>query len=522
MKLKKILSSTMVLVLVISVLSGCGGSENNTTASTQEDKEVVQVTPEIKFPLDNPVTMSMFAITNVEELPDNKGFQKMEQMTNIKWDVQSTLGSDINEKRNLLFASNKYPDVFYKSGFSQNDVDKYGKQGSLIPLEDLIEDYAPNLVALMEKNPEIKNIITSPDGHIYAFPEIDKPMPYGPYLFINKEWIENVGMNEPTNLDELYELYKAFKTQDPNKNGENDEIPLTFFAADLWNPFFLLPYFGVPVDYATNCYVSEDEILFAPTSEAYKEEIKYLTKLYDESLLDPNAFIQTIAQQQAKGQSGEIFGSFNDAGAFLTTGRGEDLSYPMLTPFEKESYPVNINVSPGTFVITDACETPELAVKWADYFYSEEGAILCWMGTEGESYKMNEDGTWNWIVGEGEDISSVRQKNALQGAALHTGLQPDLFFKTTDENEGFLNDEKARLLEYCAQPFPKLKYSTEDQKLVSTVTADILPYIQEYTAKCVTGTFSVDESWEEYLTTLNNMGLEDLMSIYQKAYEIEK
>ena len=157
--------------------------------------------------------MTMFAITgNDVELPDSRAFQKMTELTNVQWEVQSVLGADLTEKRNLLVSSNDYPDVFCKAGFGSVDVAKYGGQGLFIDLTDYISTQAPNLSAILEESPGIRQQITSQDGNIYSLPEASFALPGGNViLFINEQWLENLGLSEPTNLDELYDVLKAFK-----------------------------------------------------------------------------------------------------------------------------------------------------------------------------------------------------------------------------------------------------------------------------------------------------------------------
>ena len=95
-----------------------------------------------------------------------------------------------------------------------------------------------------------------------------------------------------------------------------------------------MPTFGIPYDYGTKTAVIDGELTYIPTSETFKKYVAYVAKLYQEGLLDKNAFTQKHEQQGAIGQSGDVLGSFFDAGAFLTVGRDNDDDYIALTPFE--------------------------------------------------------------------------------------------------------------------------------------------------------------------------------------------
>lgn len=526
MKMKKGVSILLITVLIALTMTGCGkkstdeGSVPATSTKEETDSADTGDKDSITFPLAEPVTMSMFAIMDREyELKDNATFQDIEEKTNVNWDVQSAMGSDLTEKKGLLFASNDCPDVFYKAGLTKEEMEKYGKQGTLIPLNDLIDKYAPNLKKALEES-NAAQYITASDGNIYALPEIDKSSPSIPVLFFNQVWLKNLGLNEPKNLDELYNVYKAFKEQDANGNGDpNDEIPL--IACSDADPITnLLPYFGVPVDFGTYCAVMNNELVYVPTSDKFKEFAAYITKLYSEGLLDKNSFTQKLEQQNAIGASGDVLGSFFNAGAFLTVGRDRDDDFRILTPFEEDVFPVSSGVIGGTFAISYTCEHPEIAMAWIDQFYSQEGGELAWLGLKDKTYKVNDDGTWEWILGDyGKDIGTVRSSNTLQGAANHPSIQPSLWFTgMTDPDEKLLEEERGRIVAMGADPFPSLKIADSDATTIATIKADVDVYINQYIAQVATGELDLESSWDEYLATLDQMGVEQMIQVYKDAY----
>lgn len=521
---KKFLSLLLIVVLAFSI-AGCGTSNDADTkgdSSTEAGQETTSGSQdtevkEIKFPLDESITMTMFAVNGGVELPDNNAFKKMEEMTNIKWEVDSALPAALQERRNLLIASNTYPEVFYKAGFTNEEVIRYGSQGVLMPLEDLIDQYAPNLKQRIEERPIILDYITAPDGHIYTLPQITDPGVRPLSLYINGKWMETLNISEPRNIDEFYQMLKEFKEKDPNGSGVADEIPFTIAEGWQW---YMMPYFGVPLDYESLFYEKDNELFYGPTDDAYKELIVFLAKLYSEGLLDEVSLIQTGAEQNSKGQGGDVYGAFFNIAAFQATGRGPDLDHIVLTPFEKGSIAYTPAIAVGTFSITDKCENPEEAMKWVDYFYSEEGGTLVWLGTEGVTYEFNEDGNWIWITPEGADVGEHRFTNRLQGSAQVPSYRPEIFqAKSDDVHSNWMHEGRARIEPYAAEPFPVIRFSADEQRELSTITADIIPYINEFTAQCVMGSKDVEEEWGTYLETLNAMGLSRLIEIYETAYE---
>ena len=159
-----------------------------------------------------------------------------------------------------------------------------------------------------------------------------------------------------------------------------------------------------------------------------------------------------------------------------------------------------------------------------DYFYSEEGGILAWMGVEGETYEVGEDGDWRWIVGNGygDDVQAVRSSNTIQGAANHPSIQPEFWFTNmsaeVDPDEVYLNGERAKVSDMGVVPLPMMSYTDEENEEIATIKTDVDAYINQYVAQVFTGAVSLEDSWDSYITTLNNMGLERLIEIYQDVY----
>lgn len=532
MKLKKVMALTLAAVLSLSALAGCGkddrpaSGENNNTEENQKEEsnqkaggEEGGMADSVTFPLEETMTFTAVAGMNGDyTMTDNIAMQKALADTNVQIDFTNVLHSELAEKLSTMINGNNYPDIFFKNNF---DADKYGKQGIVIPLEDLIKKYAPNLTALLDERGGWQ-YITASDGHIYSLPQIDMPSVSRPAYWINKRWMDNLGLKEPASFDELYEVLKAFKEKDANGNGDpDDEIPL--FCNSWLNPFFLLQYADFPNTGKDG--IIDGELRYVPATEEYKEFLAYATKLYQEGLMYKNSFTTQHDEQAPIGQSGDVLGSFFDAGAFLTVGRDHDEDYIALTPWD-DCLDLSPGIQGGTLAISDKCEHPEVVVAWADQFYTEEGGKLAWMGVEGETYQYNDQGEWEWLLdkGHGEDITTVRASSAIQGGGQsHPSVQPRAWMESmsanVDPDEVYLNQQRLKLIEHGQVPWPKLTYTDDQQKEMSTIGADINPYVDEYMAFVVTGELNLEDSWDEYIGKLNEMGLERLEAIYKEAYD---
>lgn len=514
MKNRSFIKKTFVLALVgfmgLVSLSACSSKNKASSKNNDEDKAGN--------------SYSVFTVlNNNHDLKDSLVMKDFEKNNEVKFDFNSVMSTDLVEKRNLLLSSGDYPDIFLKAGFASTDLTKYGKQGVFIPLEKYIKKYAPNLSAKLD---EIDGwgYITSGDGHIYSLPEIQGISPANNIYWINQKWLNNLGLKEPRSLDELYTVLKAFKDEDANGNGDkNDEIPIT--ANDVAIPDLLLSYFGITYDYPTQLSVIDGKLTFVPTSNVYKQYVAFITKLYQEGILDKNAFTQKYEQQGAIGKSTDTLGSFFEAAPFVSVGREKDPDYVALTPFDNAKYSNGKQVWEGTLAITDKCKNPENIVKMFDYFYSEKGGIEAWMGLEGKTWQTNKDGNWEWIVGKGygDDVEAVRSSQMLQGAANHPSIQPDFWFDKMspemDPGEAKLNKEREKVTKNGVLALPALTFSEEDSMTLATLKPDITAYINQYAAQVATGKLKLEDSWDNYVKTVDNMGATKLFNIYNKAYK---
>lgn len=543
MKIKKVTALFLAAAMAMSVMTGCGSnggsaSENDSKSSeskpaeeSKEEKEESDAGAEsaggeeasggsITFPLAETMEFTSFSGMNQSyTLPDTLAMQEAMSRANINITFDSVLSADLTEKRNLMLASGEYPDMLFKSGIGMGDLTKYGGQGILIPLEDLIHEYMPNLTAKLD---EIDGwqYLTSPDGHIYSIPEISARGEIN-LFWLNKKWLDNLSLEEPKSMDDLYEVLKAFKEQDANGNGDpEDEIPFSLTQGDYLG---LLKYSGFSYDEGSMCAVIDGKLTYVPTTDYFREYVAYLAKLYQEGLLEQTSFTQGGEQQQATGQSGDVYGSFWTMGAFLTVGRDNDDDYVVMTPFYEDTYPIITGIKVGTMAITDACEHPEVLMAWADYLYSEEGGILAWMGVEGKTYQVADNGKWEWMLGGeyGDDIATVRSSATIQGAQNHPSIQPDFWFEMSpevDADEVYLNNERQRIAGLGKVPLPMMAYTEEDNAQIATFRADIDGYINQFIAQVCTGEVDLESGWDTYLETMEAMGASALAELHEKTY----
>ncbi|MGO4938022.1 extracellular solute-binding protein [Fundicoccus sp. Sow4_H7] len=539
--MKKSLTKFVSSLAITTFLVGSVASSSQMVLA-QEDDEARTLTT---FPIvEEPIQLSLIAPgTGMAEWKDMPVLQEMTRLTNIEWEYITPPMSDFSTRLNLAFASGDLPDVIFAAGSSNltrgMEID-YGSQGILIPLEDYLEENAPNLSAILDENPDIRKSITAPDGHIYSLPVINRGSysiwPLGP-MWYNGAWMEALGVDTvPTTTDEFYDLLVRMKEEDPNGNGEADEIPLTDVALNTIR-LYMMASFGLK----SNSIDEVDGVVrFTPITDNYRAYLEYMNRLHVDGLLDPETFSQSNEQKKAKGQNNQI-GVFQDYFSFFTLGGSEKeaVANPMFQVLTSEYSPETLAVaSPriqtGTFAITSQNEYPAESIQWVDYFYSEEGYELLNQGPEGAlwNYAENDEGEQvkifnldNVNLDNTEDYrGQITPAYGIPVPALEIDLDP-IYADPNQEVDttffDFLVAETAeKVTPYAEVPYPITYLTVEEQDIISINATDLATFVTEMEAKFITGVEELnDDTWQNYLNIIDSMGVEEYIQIYQDAYD---
>lgn len=552
---KKMVVALLVCAMTVSVLTGCGSKESSApeTEGRQAEVSVERTGKEAAEESGESLTVLTRQHQAIEDYNTNKLTQIVEEKSGVKVQFETIPSEGMEEKLSLILASGDYPDIFFGLGMNSNMELQYGvEDGTLLPLNDLIEEHAPNFKAAIAEFDKGMESLKAVDGNIYSLPVLDvcQHAENAAKMWVNREWLDQIGMDVPTNTDEFYEMLKAFKKNDMNGNGDvGDELPMVG-SINGWNQrveTFLMNSFIYTEADNRGFYVEEGKIANSTTDERFREGLRYLHKLYEEGLIYEGSLTQK--QEQLKKQFdnpdaalvGAVPGGF--PGEFTGILGGERAQmYRPIEPLEgpdgtKQAATYPSSPGQGHFVISKDCKDPVAAIKWADTFYDKEVTLDLRWGLKDEYWKeAGEDevgfngkpAIWTSLIPF--DHSVVQNDTYLevgiwyQSGELRAGqsIPANVDMWSAEGNEYMLYKVTEEMYAPYAQPdkhMPKLKLTAEEQTRISEIRTEWNNYYDQMVFDFVSGKLSLDQDWEAHLSQVEKLGMEEALSIYQTAYD---
>lgn len=510
---------------------------------------------EYKFPLEK--TESFTALTNfpagTESEPNNRTiFKRLEEATNVHV-VWRTIQSDQwGEKIALEMANARtLPELVFNAGFGDTDLQKYAKQGAIIALEGYIDTCMPNLQKVFEQAPEYRTMCTDENGHIWAFPWIEQLgyektaiQAVGNMPFINKAWLDFLGLEVPTTVEAFEAALIAFRDNaDALKaefNIEGSIIPMSFIMNDQ-DPYILINGFGEgygDVDGGRHIAVTADKkVICTATQEGFKKGTEWMHKLYTEGLIDAEAFTQEWSTYVAKGKSGRYGVCFTWDVANIAQVSMDDLiagkgwvPLPALQADTKNITPQTASFTSGfdrgRCVITAACKNPALVATWLDKMYDPLQSAQNNWGTYGEDdefdiFEMSTNANGEpmlkhkWL-GDASPVE-VREAECVGGPLAILDSYYDVYVTCPDDAQYRLDWIKNVYtpdmhFKYC---YPKVFMNNDDTTTVSNLMADIQKCINTFKSNSIMNGFT-DADWDQLQSDLDAYGLAQFLEIHQK------
>ena len=449
---------------------------------------------------------------------DNLFFRRMAEITGIDFSFQEyTNADDWRIYKSGLKADGELPDVLFKANLSLDEMIEMYEKGILIDLKPYLAASAPNLYALLQAHPDWEKAISLPDGAIVALPTINE-LSTNNAIWINQTWLNRLKLEMPRTADELTEVLRAFKTQDPNRNGSKDEVPLTFTG--LWDLKFLAHAFGmIPNDYGIE--VKDGKVIFDYTSDTWREFLKWLHDLYAEKLIDRDGFTtldssRAITDSKATINYGIVFGPTP-----MTMVPSSAVSDYQILVMEYEGEKIYREwlgeVTRGTFALTSHCKSPEALLKWVDYLYTKEGFFLACSGQLHDEYDVTSDGYWYWV----DDVQTV-QESILVDSTISEGTPMPLYMDA--EYQMMFDDETTRtavialksLHDVSKMPYPITNKTKEERDAITRVWSDLGKWIEVSMTWFVTGDVELnDQTWTNFVNEAKTHGADQIVQLFQ-------
>ena len=597
---KKIVSLLLTLTMAAGLISGCGSSSSSGTASTgsggqtaenmeeavaaassaadsgltKEEQEAVDAgilnldgtLPIIKDPaafeekygkISALIVNTADRVVPVEDLEMCKVWF---EDTGIEFDWQAIPSEGAQEKINLMLASGEeLPDVFWNfgDGKSGNIVVQYADQDIFLPTEGLINEYMPNLKKILDDSENYWSEITAPDGHTYGFPYIEEMyglvLTGGP-LLINKTWLDEVGKEVPTTVDEWVDCLKAFRDGgDLNGNGAADEIPMaTWFGATdtfgSYNMFYRFTgafgcadYYCGGNAYADHLRLIDGKVTFTAQDEAFRKTAEFFNMLYNEGLIWNGSF---EADESASYKSSLIkedvarigcFGTWTDQEITNLDVHDEYVAIPRLqgeagmTGFENNYS--ELQDSSNT-AITTTCKFPHVIAKFVDYMVGDPAiSIQSNWGAEGYNYVKDDNGILRTPLDEqGRYVAQTEYTNFGEARVNSTTCRGsmivlDEYYETVagyayDAVQLLENQKTNGKEDIMAEndTIPRVMMTTDELSRLAQIQPTISDIVDRYINQWVTGGVT-DDNWNAYLGELQSAGVEELVSIYQSAVD---
>ena len=563
--MKRTLALLLCLALLASVFAACGGDGNSSTSSTSsassqakdgessetgtdgEDSapeaggEAVNGTnPGNELPIvTEPVTLTIakerHMLDTTKSYNEKASFKNITEETGLTLEFVELAAGTAAEKVPLMLAGGDMPDVFWAL---LSDAQILQNTTQLVPLEGMLEDFAPNSLKTYEElGTDWRTIAIAPDDHMYGmlsrYESLYENTGDGIQI-INKKWLEAVNKEVPTTLDEYYEVLKAFKEQDPNGNGQADEIPYCF-AEDMWCASITndIGMWGIGNGYGdtnSNFHIRDGKVSGTVNTPEYREYLEFFHKLYAEGLIDAEGFSQNTEVFSNKIKNNQVGTYYSwTALEYLSSEQEKDwVVLPTIAAKEGVQPVANGEIDRSTinkngWVITTQCDHPEAALRLWDYLARDaESKMTVAMGEKGTLWDEYPEGGYYFVVPENTtpEYTFEHMKYTLGTVNNH----PLVTKAETPKNDGeispaaALRDQMVAAVDKDYVPksgqLPQSYVSPEAIDERAFIETDLKSYIKQFRSQAIMDGFD-DAAWDAYCKRLDDLQYPAWLQWYQ-------
>ncbi len=527
--------SRICIFVSISTLffSGCNFSNQNNPTSDSSEQKTVEI------------SVGYWNIDRMADVQQDLLREYIEERFSITLSPVSVNWSNYKGYYQMLSATNSLPDVFATLTISSNDANDSAyyesliQSGSIQPLPDDLSAY-PNLEKLMNE----LEYTRYQDGHFYAIPRLSFQDPTlactDAAMIVRRDWMENLGLENPDSLDEFIHLITAFAKDDPDGNGIDDTIGYNVNATNALGKWVML---GIAPECNTYSWIERDG-LYIPSwySEDFYDVVAAYRTMYESGGLDPDFYVKNpneVINDFASGRLGAIEYKSSPASIQLILDQWYDYNtepfencvdiLPMFaapdghtycnssTPFWSESF-ISASVDE---------EKMDYILQLFDFLLSDEGILLGKYGLEGIDYEIDEHGNYHCLHDTTDTSLITLLENRypslplFSGLATWGGLDADfalnqMNFTRYGKHCVVLGNKDVTWSRANATPIQRptefLIFPRESSELFSTTHA-----FEEF-VKCIIGTDDPIEMWTDVIENLQAQGLDDYIKRQNDAF----
>lgn len=484
----------------------------------------------LKYWVETTTTVSA-NFANLGDTPFAKGLM---ENTGIDIEFLQPPQGQNKEQFSLIIADGDLPDIMEYNWVSDypGGPEKAIRDGVIIPLNDVIDQYCPNLKKYLEENPEIDQAVKTDDGNYYCFPFIrgNEELRNTIGLMVREDWLEELGLQIPETVDEWHTVLTAFK----EKKGA--AAPYTFEYTNAQylgaNPFV------AAFDTNYSFYIgNDDKVHFGAVDEGYRKYLETMHQWYEEGLIDADIATMKNDQVSAKITNGAAGASMGQAGSrmgtWLAAAQKTNPEYNLVaapqpsTEKGKKAEFGHVEVAysgRSSAVITTSCKDVERAARLLDYAYSDEGHMYYNFGTEGVSYTMeNGNPVYTDEIIKNPEGWPISQAMSAYIRGNYNGpfVQDERYLEqyyTMDQQKETPEVWGSGSSNGAAHVMPPITPTSDESKEFSNIINQINTYRDEMTLKFIFGDADISQ-FDEYVSNIEKMGLERALEIQNAAYE---
>ena len=479
-----------------------------------------------------PGYMSMFNVNSYADVP---AWAKAVEMTGVDMDFTIVNMESLQTTFSLMAASGDFTDMIAGASAQYSSTEQMLEDGAAIDLMPY-KDQMPNYWNVLEYYDDYQTVAITQDGYMPEAITVADDYREQAGLQIRQDWLDDMGAEIPTTFDELHEVLLAFA----NDYGADHALLLTGSAqmtgSALVGGFGTCGFEGA--DTAANMFVKDGEVLNGFTADGYKDYLEMIAQWFSEGIIardfatESNDPFTSNADRYISGGNAGVWSSQSDnmdsnqaTGADLTPGYQISPMAQITLDGDKFHFAdsgVGANAMGKNVAISENCEDVDTALAWLDFWYSDEGIKLANYGIEGESWEYNAEG-----------------KPVLTDLVLHNDQFPMISFATTyytlacvatlqdyHRQDPAYTEANLAAMELWTETSDDLytlpsqvELTSDENAEYSVLWSDIATYAATEVFKFVMGEYNFDDDWDNFINTIEDMGLQDCIDIYQGAYD---